>query len=265
MSGSALKDAVKTAGNKLDKSRSSAEDASKAKNVKKEGKKDEKVEITSLDNCPDELKPFAKQLLADYTRKTQDVAKTRNQALAFQDLMKDPDFRVFAKDKFGLNTGDPSLEKSDKADNGKSKLDIDLNDEMVDGNIKKMAKYIESLETKIKGFEKKIARQDNDKMISELSTDFPDIEEKIPELLSLLNKGYSLKSAYLEKFGDEIVQRKLEAEMEKAKEDASKDEEGNISPNISGVTPDKVKINAEKKPVTIRTAVENAMEEISEQ
>ncbi len=193
--------------------------------------------IQEIEKKHPELVPLAKQLQADYTRKTQEIAGIKNKAKAFEEISKDPKFQSFVSEAYGLGNRQRSQPKQSKQENKESigkELGINLDDELVDDDIKKVVKHynnvISSLKSKLDNLEAGNARTQNDRIINQLEQQYPGFKSKMPELLPLINKGYDPEAAYLKKFGKELINQKTQAEIERLK----KEETESIPPNVGG-------------------------------
>lgn len=214
-----------------------------------------------------QLEPMAKSLESDYRKKTEEIAKIRNKATAYEELLQDPRFQDYYNRAYGYGSKD-SGSNQQETEKAKGPLDdIDVEDEMMDDNTKRMVQVARQQQQEISQLKSTIAQQKNEVMLDKLEEVYPDIREKLPTLIPLINqKGYSLKAAYLEKYGDEYYQRKLEREREqlssRQQDEAAAQEAGSEPPNV-GSGGGEEKPPAEKKNKSIGAAVEQAFEEIS--
>lgn len=195
----------------------------------------EGVKLTNLEEIKKkhpELEAYAKQLLADYTRKTQEIAKVRNKAKAFEEITNDPAFKSFAQKQYGLGaTGSQPQDNDEESDIPKVEIDEDLADE----DLKKVVKHYEStinkLNKKISNLEQDSIKRSNEQMVADMKKQYPDFEEKLPEILPLMRQGFSPEAAYLKKYGDDIVEQKVKSKLQKLQEEKEQDEVDTTLPN----------------------------------
>ena len=177
--------------------------SAKEANVEQEGtdkegvvaQKSDTFSKVNPDTLPPELQSIYKNMQADYTRKTQEIADVREKAKAFDELTADEDFGKWARDRL-------------VGDEGKETTEI-VGEEKAEGEeeteITKLSKRVESMENKYW----------SDKAESELATcraKHDDFNRLLPRIWPLVNKGYSYEDSYCLAKNPEII-----AELEKTK------------------------------------------------
>lgn len=226
-------------------------------------------ERVSLDN-PDEIKKQYPQLsglvdslLGDYTKKTQQIARVRNKANAFDELVQDPSFKAFASQHYGIGDMGGMPAKPNEQESLDDELDIDT--EFMDENTKKILdhykKTIAGLRSQVGSLTRETAKQRNDRLIAGLTAKYPDFEEKLPELYPLIKQGLPMEVAYLQKFGNDLVERKVQEQLEAKMQTLTRESTGSILPN-AGIGGGDYEASSEDIK-SIRDAITSAQQELS--
>lgn len=154
------------------------------------------VDINSL---PEELKPLAKQLQGDYTRKTQELSATRGKAQAFDELVNNPGFATMMEniEKYGSPVAPPKEPEAKISG-------VELLEKMIEDpdyfwqEVERRAE--EKVKPHVEYLSEREASQVADTEIARLTTlypDFPDYADKIATRIEDSKFALTAEQAYM--------------------------------------------------------------------